>query len=364
METNSKELKTIDSYIEERTRFVTNATDLTMIFNRHATADDAVQTVAQIEPKSLVFVEGYYLEDPSANVMNQYLNYLAGHHIISGTHHPRYQALKAGILELLNEQLHDLSQGEVACDGFQEHSLTRLKLLIEKDCIIRTADYHRFDGDEDINADYASFSDDLAHVSIPAYHHLEEQPSEAKSIRTLYKSVKGQHMAHDLRESYALISYIHTAHHFLQRTTSETDLALTPTGKVRTYLSYGTAHAHSLTNVFEANGLTSNSQILRNMGESRFLDKSPKIFQQNIHRRVGSFVVESLYRLSGITESETTLEDNLETVYENLAPLNDDQEATKKLLIQCYQIYELVATDPQRAAQWFTSLLEEILESK
>jgi hypothetical protein len=364
METISKELRTIDSYIEERTRFVANATDLTMIFNHHATADDAMQTVAQIEPKSLVFTEGYRLEDPSTNVLNEYMNYLAGFHIIRGTRDPGYQELKAVVLELLDEQLDYHRQAEAASNDFQEHGFVRLKLLIEKDCIVKYADYHRFAGDEDINASYASFSNDLAHVGVPAYHHMDAHPNEAKTIRALYKTVKGQHMAHDLRESYALSTYIHTTHHFLQKMTSETDLALTPTGKVKTYLSYGTAHARSLTNVFDANGLTSTGVVLRDMRESRFLDESPMVFNQNIHRRVGSFALESLYRLSGIAENAATLEANLETIYEKFAPLNQDREATIKLLIQCCQIYSQIDKDPGRAAQWLSSLIEEVLEAK
>lgn len=223
---------------------VTSRVSLELIFNRHADINDAMNSVAQVEPRSLVFVEGIdnvgFSED-SLVVIERRLGSLA----LSRSDH--YQSLKEDVIASLLPS--------------DEHNPNLHKALLNKDCFVFQADYSKNDFPEDMHIIMEEWYEERKHDvgrrgigkeikalvtnkgNILMYHDMREQLAVAKSVSLLV----------DLFDEYGFDG--------LSR-----HMPVTEDRKIKVYSVWGSGHADSLTDKYRSYGFSTHSINLKEAG--------------------------------------------------------------------------------------------------
>ena len=347
--TPGKDLITIDTVLDERSERAANLTDITLVLNRHANAGDAELSVAPVEPDSVVFIEGYSSIENIDPLFKRALEYLSVIRTTNGKDNPDYVATKQHILGLIAEMQTTPAAGYM---DFSEFSLREIQLLLEKDCIVRYADYES-NVLTDNNAQFAqdSITRDWSFVMRP----VMPKANIAKTIRSLQKGVLNDRKKHLVREAFAYVNVMSFMHYLDATPNAHADIAHTSDGKVKTYLLYGSAHADSLNERFQTD-LSPKRIIIGEASQHNNIDKTLDAAVQNLPRRVAMAAIKSLYFL------DSTVQSHEETIYTNLAPINDDKEAALKFLIEQVQISQEVYIDSGRATDWYTNSLNALIE--
>jgi hypothetical protein len=362
MDTVGKEIIPSTAFKAEVDQRVIESVDLSLIFNQHSDATDAEKSVSQVEPDSVVFIEGYAERDGGAMHYEKALEYLAYLRLQKGKTDPEYIAIRDAILDDINMVITTPAQGY---GDFSQHSLREIQLLLEKDCIIRNADYVYLESDSknsntELNKNNNAFRESEKDSEILPDLFGGENANVAKTIVSIYKYTEAATKKHYLRESYVegLISYFFTE--LAPQFGNGKDLNTTTEGKLKAYVIYGSAHKKSLSYKLAKSNYSFDSTVVDNeeLREWMIIPEDSTEFVKNLPRKVA---FTALRALSDTSEYDEQISD-LDKIYNRLNILNGDRDQTLRFLIQCIQIGQRASTNPEQADKWFNDLKREFLE--
>ena len=254
-----------DMYAAEyrlRQAVATEISDITFIFNAHLNTEHAAESVSYIEPNSVVFIEGIELHKKTdySRVFEKDIETLNAIRIQEGIDSEVYSHFKEMLLDELNSILNstEIDFGKVAEGTFTEHMLMSLYLLIEKDCVVHYADYSwHVGGDETHNVVYGAYSNGT-YCAVPPEIDIQ---TPGQSIKQFYSQLNNDLIVNRIRENYALDSVVHYLGGYCLKGYLPADLYSRESGRVNTYVLYGSAHEQSLTSLFGAAGFRTRNLI-------------------------------------------------------------------------------------------------------
>lgn len=345
------------TYTQELAAEVPRAIDLTFVFNQHSNASDAEKTASVIEPDSTVFMEGYSTLEGVQPWYKSDLELLARLRLYEGKLHPQYIELRDLIIAHIDAQLMTPRLGHT---DFSQNALVSIKLLLEKDCIVQYADYFEIDTDSaGVKETSESFKVLNTNGESGALVYFGDEPSITKSISSLYRRQRDEYNKHYMREQYARAEVTTFFATYGREYKNDNDLNKTPTGKIKTYITYGTAHKDSLSNVFARNGFNFSKFVLNDSPESNLIPESISYFHENINRQMAHSALRAV-SLGYVPNDELNVEQK--QVYDNLEVVNGNTDELLKLLIRCHQIGQQFDVNSGRGLEWLTALRSEILK--
>lgn len=319
-----------------------HAIDLTAIFNSHGDQVDAAQSVEHVEPDSLVFIEGH-CSTPSAQIGT---NELARYNFLRmeyGTHSREYNSYKNTLIENAES---DTYAPALSYLDFSQSAAKQRSLLVEKNCIVLTADYVNLEGaGPNINTTLAESS---------KHPFTGTTLSTGKRIRKLEKNVSKSFNVHKFREECAAeLIAVQTAGIMHSHNTQA--LNHTRGNKLTSYIIYGTAHAHSLTHEIEEQNINLiQTKIIDPLPEHMYLDESDKAFDANFNRRVAHAAIKATTSALSSTPGISAI---IDAAYPNLESLNNDKNSLLQLVIQLIQIHDRLEQGEDNSINEYVQLL-------
>lgn len=320
--------------------------DITGIFNQHGTAEDAQASAAQVEPDSIVYVEGFSTSTIATKTIYDHLSILAEIRRKTGKSE-HYLALKHMLLESVRDCQTKLEAfpPENPRD-FSAHCLEEIRLLVEKDCDVLLADYYHYSSDNPQIAEGAAFSSNFVEKSTDAYFSspfsdVRVGDGVGKHVIRLAKTLNNYTVSNDTREFYSSIRIGADALQIADAPEWLPNIHRNASGKVRTYVIYGTAHAKSLTRQLEQMGAAINPVIVNAIPENEYLEPYDT-FTANRRRRLAFASLKDIMPL-------TADSDLIDALYVGLEELNDDKERAFAFGANCLKISLRRDTDPDGA---------------
>jgi hypothetical protein len=335
---------------------VAETLDLTAIFNKHDTVEDALETVEMVESGSIVYVEGMKLEQIDESDILQLTEKLGRYQPVHGLNH-YYQKKKRQLLELIQGYLDDAES-----DNTVNVYLGTLYLkLLEKDCQIVAADYsHTIDSKnqseidattEKIYRQHKIQEDGLLH-NVQTGSNLEEHLSELESW------MLDRHDAHDLRETLATDIIIHDVASIIADRDWYQSVPWTSAGKIKAYVCYGAGHTRSLLSKLETQGIDVTPKYIYTLNESRYLDDTRENFQNNYLRRLSHTAFDAIAGWLHGGDHDTYLEVT-DYMFDSLKTLNDNRDKAVDFCLRCLRIHQKQLTDYAESVKDYVKLVME-----
>jgi|GEM_PF-1385741 len=353
---HSKELAPQPTEWETLKRRAIASTDMTLIYNVHATPEDARASVSHVLPDSVVFIEGYVIrkdeaEQDGSNTFDlsyeAYLNALCEIRLQHGKNHPDYQGLKTAILNSIDEIVPQYTPQNDS--DFTLHSLTEIKELLLKDCMVFYADYRESPGEDDTEkmSEYNQrFRMLVQEANVHGFANLSGD-SIGKTLRNLIAGVQAEMLKHDERELHAILHSLSVMGQLAAL--PPTDLHKSEDGRTTAYTVFGTAHARSLTHQFASHGMQPTVVTIEPLAEHLYLDALTESRYKNYRRRVGHVALSTLaYQLTHTFVAPALIADT----YDHLAFLNEiSQEERLAFLIACVHIQQSLDRGDRKTAE-------------
>jgi hypothetical protein len=350
----SAELVTGRSEAERLVALGATATDLTIVYGTHGDVDDAQRSLAYVEPDSVVFLEGYTIQ-PHANLAYERgLMVLNDYRLRSGKDSAEYQNLKQALLgEVTAHEKDYVPSGPL---DFMANTFSKLKGLLQKDCLIYYADHKdiALAEAEEFNQQFRKDAAYIANVDLPR---IESESGVGRAIKHLRASVKGELLAHALRESRAAIALLIQVADIAR--SYDTASLMKANGKLKSYLLYGTAHARSLTWQFTSRGMRPQVVEVEPLSEELYIDTLMAPDYNNHGRRLGYVALRSLtYDLLEPESARTITSES----YEHLAFLNtatDDE--LRSFIVTCALAKRAENRNAEEALRQYYSILRSFM---
>jgi len=344
---SSRELVPLADAHAEMLQRAANSLDMTAIYNRHSFPTDAEKSVELVEPNSIVFIEGYILE-PTNNVNNQSLQALNHLHLTLGTDSEAYQLYKEALIDTCESEV-TKPAGSVA--DFNAHYAKEISLLAQKDCLIYTADLINTPGfSKYVNLDDEFFKNNTS----------RPQPiSVGAQLRNTRRRLVNDYENHTIRELMATrLVMANTAGILVQHPAAATTLRHAPSGKLQSYIIYGTAHAASMTEKLTSAGIDTDIEIIDPVEQHLYLDRTIEEFDKNLHRRIGH---KTLTNLSYLHLQPETAQEVEKLTYSKLEHLNTDKEAALKFAVHTLQVIQRSYEDYDKGYEEYDGILRDLL---
>lgn len=352
---SSQELVTMSSEYERLLETGARWTDLTLVLNAHGTPADADLSAEHMQPNSLVFIEGYPKYEGITTPFEKQLVYLNDLRIRYGTSDERYVSFRDEIKDGIKKIGYIEPTSEV---DFLPHGVELVSRLLDKDCHIQYADYK---DSQDVNEYNRMFRDNEKFINAAIFPEISPNDGLSRAIKQLTESVRGEVIAHTLREKRAVATVLTTTA-FLVEDGGTESLRKNSQGQLSTYLLYGTAHKNSLSGQFSSMGVHPKIIEVNPIDNHMYLDTivNPDDYS-NFARRLGQAALSSLIHRFLEVKEASELE---EKSYDNLEFLNAaDEEERLKFLVTCALTAREIERDPNKAYVQFLSILRSFMPS-
>ena len=334
--------------------------DLTIVYNRHVSVEDANEAMAHIEPDSCVFIEGYKI-DTEDNILTDAISYLNRIRLTVGKD-VEYFETKEIILSSLEQEVDTPVTGPL---DFSKHRIARLQYLLRNDCVINIADYSpmanaQSEDDASRLSIHEQFVQDIEAVDDPWLFNVEPSDSKYKVLRAAMRTYQNETSAHAVREISAHAKVVSDIIDIHSLPGAET-LRKTPEGKLKTYLCYGGAHAKSLTAQFKKYGTDPKIIEVMSIDPYRYLDVDPKAAFENRRRRVAHT---ALILVSCVMPAATLIQEIARDSYEGLEHVNADKEAYVQFMVTCIEIWQRCSKEQDQTGNYLSLLRSVIPDPK
>lgn len=346
------------------------STDMTLIYNTHGTPEDAEVSVEYVQPDSIVFIEGFSLTKAEADSRDStfdlscesYLNILNSIRLQHGKDHPDYRQFKESLLLSIDMVASEYTPAHGS--DFTLHTLTEIKGLLQKDCVVFYADYKDFDVEkaEDVeraseyNQQFRTLVQSAETSGLPAI----TGSSMAGALRDLQSSVRAEILKHDEREAHTVLRSLSAMGRLVELSTEQAALSRNEDGRMIAYTIFGTAHARSLTQQFIDKGMRPTVNVMKSLPEYRYLDALEEHGPGNYRRRIGHAALSAIaYQLT----HEFVVPALLEDAYGYLEFLNEaDQDECLSFLVSCAHVQKLLGHgDRENAEKEYLALLRSFM---
>lgn len=362
----SKEIAELDPFADWVE--ITSDMDMTLIFNIHATPEDADNTTEHIEPHSVVFIEGYNMSDHEATIYEDVFTGLLETRIAHGANSQEYADCKQMILSHFQSILYRPARYPA---DFNQHRTRGIINLLEKDCVVVSGDYTRppdhwlaEERDHPLRAFHTFVRDSDLDLAL-----VEDNP--AKCIRVMQKVIEAEYNMHQTREAFARMRvplFRGIVDVFENEYDRKADFRNSD-GRIRAYMTYGSAHQLSLTQSMQ--------QVFRGRLDIKVVTKAEEYamispdkasFERTRHRKLA--VVAFTFGL-GHTFTNEEYDEILQRVYDGSSDLldNDGREtdalrgfvinmiALRQSIKHVYEEYELHNTARSLINPYFADMI-------
>lgn len=362
METPGKEIIPRNFFLEDETRQLIQNTDLTLIFNKHGSANDAERSVALVEPRSVVFLEGIGREATSVSLIDS-LNAVWVHY---GPNSPEYKLVKQDALDNIAIDANIPARDH---SDFHVHKSRQISLLLEKNCYISYADYNAYslqalsgEAGAAAKAICKNFEKNYNDTSFTPLleHGLKYGKNFAKAIHNIEMSIHAQNAMHHTREFMATIDYIEHIHR-IDHSPHKHELAHTNTGKLKTYAIYGTAHNTSLSEAFKTRGIQPEVHVIDLIHETDHIPANNDEYGQDFRRKVALNAFASLARYAGAQNEG--VRQAVDALHKPFEQLNHNKEDYQRIMCELLAILAIDKQDPERAFQQLNNTYARIIDN-
>lgn len=330
------------------------------IYNRHANNQDARDSVALVEPDSIVYIEGYSTQNFKGETLHDWARILSGLKREGGKDEGYYDFKDELLRKIISLQWQD-NQREKASDDFSEHMLEQLRLLIEKDCDVLIADYRSIENSsvqDHVDRVSRFIEDSLDGGTSLDLSSIDTHRGNSKRTTALINETFNEADAHDLRELHAGIIIGSDAVEILQNPSRFVKAPRNADGKIRAYVIYGTAHAFSLSHRLEQMGASIEPSIINELPASRYFENDIGEFEANRRRRYALKAIKSVMYYMGVWPKDLSHDDFIEDLYSNLETMNDDRDRAFAFCVNCLKISAKSRHDFSGAARELEQLLQ------
>lgn len=316
--------------------------DVTAIYNRHGTAEDAHASTELIEPDSVVYIEA--TGAPATTFPLTAYKRLYGKD-------EAYQAKKNDFLQTLHE---DEGSPIENARAFPAHSNALYRDLVEKDCDIINADLGTWTGPLH-DSTLRSFQSN----SLDIVYNTKPHTGIARDLQAMAQLTAENAYGHQVREHVACNVIAVDAARLYRNPRLAANTTHTPEGRVNAYLIYGTAHARSLTSKLTQAGIQTAPVEIKTLHEHQYIDTTTKQFEANRKRRIAQ---------TAFLATETCLMENYDEacnvfahMYPQLEHLNDNRDEAIDFCIRSIKIWQYYLSDYDRALAERESLIRQYL---
>lgn len=358
--------------------------ELTGIFHRHGTAEHANTSAELIPAGSVAYVEGLKLTDHNDLLsLGSVLTGLAHHRREFGMdreyHRTRDQILKiTSGKQSLKQRLTGLFKDtklERASGGefsFTEHENTLTTRLLEKHCDVITADYRHFELEGEEGAQYQIATEAirtmLAESQYSIMREAVETGDEDKYLRDMRLMFARETVVNRMRESSASVWIQKDADEIMSNPRWYDSVAKNNDGKIIGSVTYGTAHAHSLTSVLREDGIAITPHIIEPVKPWMYFDpawriegknlSAPNYYQRLTHAAFCALVVSVGSRLTEPYEKQYvySTQDEMYPLLERMRGHGDEAAEFSK---RCIRINRKLHQSRSAALNDFATLVQE-----
>lgn len=326
--------------------------EITGVFNTHTTIEDAQKSIEMVEPNSVVYIEGYDTQSSELRSFAHYAQLLTESKRLKGKD-SYYDEFKSALLAEAREAQQRPPSPDIHRPRFYLHTIETIRRLIEKDCDVKTADYlHTLasSNSEELASTVSGFiSSAFKQEDDASFNTIQPSTGTAQYLAELSKTVKMSKAAHFERERFASIIMSADAVSILSNTNHANNLPRTPSGKIKSYVLYGTAHARSLTHELRSAGASVRPIVVRDIAEHLYLDKGYDALRANMRRRIAFAAFEHIASFADVNIYETTHREVADTIYANMEEFNADGARTAAFCVNCIKVAQHSYTDPDQA---------------
>jgi hypothetical protein len=356
----------------------TGLLEVTGIYNRHATATNARESTAMIEPDSIVYIEGLNIETDYDSSNGSYISDILYDLAIDKRTNGKdktYEETKLAIISRLRDQLTEVqNRGLVARlrsyvsepFEFHEHELTLAIELLKKDCEIIPADYRHPSNSTD--PEYwntvSQRVDDILNASeFKLFRKVSSSSDTSEYLQQLRNIVVQEQILHYLREHSAAARITIDAQHIKEDSARFDNAPKTSAGRVRSYLVYGTSHARSLTKVLQKSGIDTTPFEINQIEEHQYLDSIEVLEGEvvrfpNFYRRLSHTALSALNQTIHIRPDRNKGE--MANAYLALEEMNGDKEKALGFCTDCLKIKQKHSRNLIGAHRDFRRLLDSL----
>jgi hypothetical protein len=330
--------------------------DLTAIFNKHDTAEDALETIEKIESMSIVYVEGMKLEEIDESDILILTEKLGRYQRVHGINH-YYQKKKRQLLNLIREYLDDAESD----DTVNVYLGTLYLKLLEKDCQIVAADYsHTIDNENQSEIDATTQKIYRQHKiqEDGLLHNVQTDSDLEEHLNELELWMLDRHESHDLRETLATDIIIHDVASIIKDRDWYQSVPWTSTGKIKAYVCYGAGHTRSLLNKLTAQGIDVTPEYNYTLNESRYLDDTRENFQSNYLRRLSHTAFDAIAGWLHGGDHDTYVEVT-DYMFDSLKTVNNNRDKAVDFCLRCLRIHQKQLTDYAESVKDYVKLVME-----
>lgn len=346
----------------ERLQAAASQLELHAIFYRHQEVSDAEESVSLIDNDSIVYLEGIRFDPIETLLLSDEVEAIGNYKCLYGKDEVYYRMKE----ELVGEITNYLENGDKSDENFDSYTATKYKLLLEKDCRVVIADYRH-----QINPQSQSYYDKLtAKVKQTVgerqhdiFRSVVSESNTNKQLRKLKKHISNEFIVHDMREQIATDFIIHDVADIVSNPEADMNILRTPSGKIKSYLIYGTAHARSLTNKIADRGIEVITHEPIPLQSTRYLDLDREMHAQNYARTL------ALVALSGISwqliadpdddQYDGFYQGTMDLVYKAFDNVRLDRKGGVSIAKYCLDLMKMFDNDPNESRRLYLELLRE-----
>lgn len=311
-----------------RFRKAAKTVDLTAVFHSHGTSEHAQESVAEIEPDSIVYTEGYTVEPQSAQQFGHYIAQLIEYKRTLGKTSD-YFRYRDSLIQGLDERLKRISLDDEL--HFIPNRITLLQGLLAKDCDIIPADYSHCDDFGDQQNDVDEYSKkmrlslhDEVMKRLLAVGNDEDIPA---TITDVFGMIEEDYHRNELREDMAVVAVLNDLTMISDDKIWSENAPRTQAGKLRAYVTYGTAHRNSLSLKFSEWGVSPRIIELSRLHEFGYRPSNDDEFSKNASRLLAKYAFQAATHAViegyGYDSAISLHNEMVSTIEESTMPLED-----------------------------------------
>jgi hypothetical protein len=274
-----------------------------------------------------------------------------------------YFQMKQECLDFMNKYVDSEGNG---AEDFDPYTATKYKLLLEKDCEVISADYrHQLSPfrQKKANKLTAKVWQTVGERHHDIFRSVETDSDVNVQLRQLKKLIDNEYKVHDMRERIATDCILNDATDIINNPVTFANAVRSESGKIKSYLIYGTAHARSLTKKLTDKNVEVIVHEPVPLRDAQYLDFEQNTYKQSRVRRL------AIAALSGISwqlivDPEDMQYDGvyygaMDYIYENIDNVKCDRTQGLSLAERCLHLMKTFNENPDEARRRYLELLHE-----
>lgn len=346
----------------ERLRRAASQLELHAIYYRHQEVADAVEVVKLIDDDSVVYLEGIRFSPVGEALLSDDVESIGKYRRTFGKDVTYFQ-MKQECLEYIDGYL---ASGNDNDEDFDPYTATKYRMLLEKDCEIIIADYrHCIDParQEIIDKVTAKVRQSVGERQHDIFRAIETTGDVQTHVAKLERLITNEYEIHTMRERIATDTVIDDMASIIDDPSTLARMNHAESGKVKSYIIYGTAHARSLTHKMTKRGVEVVNHEPVPLRNSRYLDVDYRAHRRNYARTLALTALSGIsWQLIADAESsqyDSTYHGTMDAIYEAFDNIKVKRKKSTSLVKRCVLLMQMLDDSPDESRRQYVEMLIE-----